>query len=395
MGTRFHWEGNIGPLQAFLLRCNIRRDLPDGQLVSRIVRIIMHGYPRNVFAKSSSAKVGHRDHRSTRFASYAAAGLIALAASAGLNKWLAVRAERRNPARGQFISVNGVRLHYVDQGQGDVLVLLHGNGSMIEDFESSGLIREASKRFRVIAFDRPGFGHSDRPKTTNWTPDAQAALFKAALTQLGITQSIVVGHSWGCSVAIAMGLRHPEQVKALVLASGYYYPSARLDVVPMSFPAVPVIGDLIRWTLAPMLSRLLWPVLLRKMFGPATVPAKFSSFPEEMAFRPSQIGASAAETAMMIPNATKSCSHYPELEMPVVIIAGGQDRLIDADDQSARLHGDVANSTFHRVAGSGHMVHQTATLRLMAAIDEAEGLTKNDRVHGTHEQVPQRSRPAA
>ena len=57
--------------------------------------------------------------------------------------------------------------------------------------------------------------------------------------------------------------------------------------------------------------------------------------------------------------------------MPVVIIAGQDDRLIDIDHQSAELHRDVAQSTFHSVAGAGHMVHQTATKRVMAAINEA------------------------
>ena len=69
-----------------------------------------------------------------------AAGLVAAAAaSALLNRWLAHKAERRNPPLGRFIAVNGARLHYVERGTGTPLVLLHGNGSMIEDFQSSGL----------------------------------------------------------------------------------------------------------------------------------------------------------------------------------------------------------------------------------------------------------------
>jgi pimeloyl-ACP methyl ester carboxylesterase len=59
--------------------------------------------------------------------------------------------------------------------------------------------------------------------------------------------------------------------------------------------------------------------------------------------------------------------------MPVVIVAGEKDRLIDIDNQSARLHRDVTQSTFHRVPRAGHMVHQTATDAVMSAIDEATG----------------------
>lgn len=115
----------------------------------------------------------------------------------------------------------------------------------------------------------------------------------------------------------------------------------------------------------------MWPLIMRKMFGPAGVPEKFQEFPSEMTMRPSQIRASAAESALMIPGALALRNGYGDLKMPVVIIAGQDDRLIDIDDQSAQLHRDVTQSTFHSVSGSGHMVHQTATKRVMAAIDEA------------------------
>src|SRR3954454_17347623 len=70
-----------------------------------------------------------------------AAGVVVAAVASGLfNRGLAQKAERRNPPMGRFIAVDGVRLHYVERGTGAPLVLLHGNGSMIEDFQSSGLI---------------------------------------------------------------------------------------------------------------------------------------------------------------------------------------------------------------------------------------------------------------
>jgi hypothetical protein len=79
----------------------------------------------------------------------------------------------------------------------------------------------------------------------------------------------------------------------------------------MSAPAIPIIGDIIRHTVAPILSRLMWPLLTRKIFGPAPVPGKFAGFPKEMAFRPSQIRASAAESALMIPDTFGPSSSSP------------------------------------------------------------------------------------
>ena len=321
-----------------------------------------------------------RDHP---LAAAGAAALAALAVSALVNHRLAKSAERHNPPRGRFVEIDGARLHYVERGEGPTLVLLHGNGSMIQDFESSGLIEQASKSYRVIVFDRPGYGHSSRPRDVVWTPDRQAELIHAALGRIGAGPAVVLGHSWGASVAVALGLRHPESVAALVLASGYYYPTARLDVVAMSGPAIPGFGDVLRYTLAPLASRLLWPAALRKIFGPREVPAKFTEgFPKELAVRPSQLRASAAESALMIPDAIRFQHGYADLAMPVVIIAGDADRLLDTEHQSARLHRDLPRSTFHSVAGAGHMVHQTDTEAVMAAIDEASDAASEDSREG-------------
>src|ERR1700755_2757854 len=300
-----------------------------------------------------------------------AAAASLLAATAVVNGQLARKAQRDNPPKGKFIEIDGVRLHYVERGKGRPLVLFHGNGSMIQDFESSGLIDLAAKNYKVIVFDRPGFGHSLRPRNVVWTPEAQADLFAKALDRLNVPRAIVLGHSWGASVAIALAIKHPSLVEALVLASGYYFPTARADVLALSGPAIPGLGDVISFTLSPIVSRLMWPAMLSKIFGPRSVPAKFAGFPKEMAVRPSEIRDSAAETALMIPDALASSQSYDELSMPVVIIAGEDDRLIDIDEQSERLHSKVRQSKMRRIAGVGHMVQQSATDDVMAAIDEA------------------------
>ncbi|MBR0916068.1 alpha/beta fold hydrolase [Bradyrhizobium japonicum] len=304
---------------------------------------------------------------------YAAAGIIAgaLVGSAILNRQLAKKAQRDNPPTGRFLEVDGVRIHYVERGVGRPLVLFHGNGSMIQDFDSSGLIELAAENYRVIVFDRPGYGHSGRPRNVVWTPAAQAELFFEALQQLGVHSALVFGHSWGASVAVSLALKHPQFVEALILASGYYFPTPRVDFLAMSAPAIPGFGDVVSYTVSPIVSRMVWPLLLKVIFGPRSVPTKFDGFPKEMAVRPSQIHASAAESAMMIPNALAASGEYGNLKMPVIIIAGVDDRLIDTDQQSGRLHEEVRHSKMHRVPGTGHMVHQSATSSVMSAINEA------------------------
>jgi pimeloyl-ACP methyl ester carboxylesterase len=319
----------------------------------------------------------HRSRRSSftfptkvphRVAAGAAVVVAALIISSVVNRFLAKRAERNNPPLGEFVAVRGVRLHYVDEG--DPLVFLHGNAGMIQDFASSGLLSMAARRYRVIAFDRPGFGYSDRPRGAIWTAEAQADLLHDALVQIGISRAIVLGHSWGSSVAVALALKHPELVGALILTSGYFYPTARADVAILSGPSLPFIGDILSHT---TIARLMRPLFMRQIFAPAPVPRKFDRFPKEMALRPCQIRASAAECAFMVPDALALQKDYAHLKMPVVIVAGEADRLIDINKQSARLHGDIIQSILHHIPGVGHMVHQTATIAVMAAIDEAAG----------------------
>src|SRR6202790_3294765 len=191
----------------------------------------------------------------------AAATVGALAISALVNRHLAKKAEHDNPPTGRFLQIDGVRLRCVEQGAGAPLVLLHGNGSMIQDFESSGLIDLTAKNYRVIVFDRPGFGHSSRPRSVVWTPDAQAELINGALAQLGVSNAIVLGHSWSASVAVAMALKYPVLVRGLVLASGYYYPTLRPDVALMAAPSLPFVGDILSYTFSPLLSRAIWPLM--------------------------------------------------------------------------------------------------------------------------------------
>ena len=346
------------------MRCNISQNL----------RVIVHA----LFGLCTMHRTGSRSIVKTSLSAikarpYVAAGVIAgaLAASAILNRQLAKKAQRDNPPAGRFIEVNGVRLHYVERGAGRPLVLFHGNGMMIQDFESSGLIELAARNYRVIVFDRPGYGHSDRPRNVVWTPAAQAELFFEALQQLGVHSALVLGHSWGASVAVSLALKHPQFVEAMILASGYYFATPRADFLAMSTPAIPGVGDVLSYTVSPLVSRIVWPLLLKVIFGPSSVPTKFDGFPKEMAVRPSQIHASAAESALMIPNALATSGEYGKLKMPVIIIAGVDDRLIDTDQQSGRLHEEVRQSRMHRVPGNGHMVHQTATASVMAAINEA------------------------
>ena len=129
-------------------------------------------------------------------------GAAALVTCAAVVRHQTRTAERTFPPQGRFMMVDGMRLHYRVHGPADVtqhLVLLHGNGTMGEDFELSGLVGEAAQRYRVSVFDRPRFGYSTRPADQPWRPQEQAELMHAALQQLGVHRPVVLGHSWGAA----------------------------------------------------------------------------------------------------------------------------------------------------------------------------------------------------
>ena len=283
-------------------------------------------------------------------------------------------AERKYPPVGRFLEVDGVRLHYIERGTGEPLVLIHGNGTLIQDFTINGLVDRLSERFRVIVIDRPGYGYSTRPRRL-WTPRAHATLFEEALRQLGVQRAIVLGHSWGTMVAVSLALQAPGLVRSLVLLSGYYFPTARMDVAMNAPLALPVLGDALRHTVSPPLARLTLPAGIRAMFAPAPVPESFDRlFPKELMLRPIQLRASREDAALMTPCAMELEEHYRDLRMPVVILTGGDDQIVDVGRQSRRLHGEVSQSELIVLPGLGHMVHHLAPGQVINAVDRAAGL---------------------
>ena len=296
-------------------------------------------------------------------------GLAALATSVVVNSLLAAKAENDNPPIGKFVEVDGVRLHYVELGEGEPVVFLHGNGSMIQDFASSGILDLAAKQYRVFAFDRPGFGCSDRPDDRVWTPAAQAKLFRAAFAQMGVTRPIIVGHSWGTLVALRLAVDFPNDISRLILLSGYYFPTLRMDTWTSTPSALPIVGQTIRYTVAPLLARLMSNSALHKLFGPKDIPAEFEAvYSTEMAVRPSQLGAAAAETAMMPVAVETIVAQYPTISIPVRIFAGDGDNIVDTQAQSGQLKTCLPNSKLHIEKGVGHMIHHVIPKLIVAAL---------------------------
>lgn len=298
------------------------------------------------------------------------AGAAALVGSFIFNRASKRRAELATPPAGSFVEVDGVRLHYVTRGSGPTVVLLHGNGVTLQDFEASGVLGLASRQYRVIAFDRPGFGYSDRPRTTVWSPTAQARLIAKALKELGEGPAVVVGHSWGTLVALAMTLEEPAAVSGLLLLSGYYYGTARPDVWPLSTPAIPVLGDVMVNTVSPLAGRVIAPAAIKASFSPAPMPKKFASVPLALMLRPSQVRATAADTAMMVPAAIEISRRYDKLAVPLIVMAGEGDLIAHTNKHAERFARDVPAAELRMIPGQGHLFHYAVPEQVVVAIGD-------------------------
>jgi pimeloyl-ACP methyl ester carboxylesterase len=308
----------------------------------------------------SSARVG------------AFAAPVAAAAAAATAVWVeaqARQAERDNPPAGRFMYVDGVRLHYLVRGEGPPVVLLHGNTVALADYEASGLIDRLARNHRVVAFDRPGFGYSTRPRDRLWTPSAQAAVLRRGMALLGIGQATVVGHSMGTLVALALALDYPATVSSLVLVAGYYYPTLRLDALLTAPVALPVLGDAMRYTVSALSGRAMLNRLVQRMFAPADVPPDFFfALAREMMLRPVQIRANAEDAAFMMPAARSISRRYGELRLPVTIVAGSHDKVVDVKAHSERLHRQIPQSHLVIAPRTGHMAHYAAQDPIVAAV---------------------------
>jgi pimeloyl-ACP methyl ester carboxylesterase len=100
------------------------------------------------------------------------------------------------------------------------------------------------------------------------------------------------------------------------------------------------------------------PGMIKRMFQPAAVPERFDRlFPKALMLRPLQLRAAAEDAALMTPSVMELERHYRELTIPVTIIAGADDQVVDVGRQSARLHRELPGSEFISLPGLGHMIH--------------------------------------
>ncbi|MDR1591101.1 MAG: alpha/beta fold hydrolase [Puniceicoccales bacterium] len=147
------------------------------------------------------------------------------------------------PFKNHFLDVgNGNRIHYVDEGEGDAVVMFHGNPTW--SFYYRHLIRELRSTFRCIAIDHMGCGLSDKPQNYPYQLANHIANARKVIEYLKLGHFHFVMHDWGCPVAMAIAERWPERIESLTIMNGAAFHSPHVPF-RIALCKLPIIGDLL------------------------------------------------------------------------------------------------------------------------------------------------------
>jgi pimeloyl-ACP methyl ester carboxylesterase len=286
------------------------------------------------------------------------------------------RIERANPPRGRTIEVRGLRQHIVelepraDDGAPPV-VLVHGAGANLEDM-CIALSERLAQKHRIIAVDRPGFGWSERAGRGSSSPAYQAEILHETLDKLGVDKAVLVGHSWGGTLALTYALNYPQRVRGLVLIAPPTQPPSRLIVWNNAVLATP-IGWLFAHTLALPFGAVLLRPGVKLAFLPQAMPSGYvERSASALILRPASLMANWADVGGMHYFLKDEMGRYPALAVPTSVFVGDRDPLVPhghCNDLAAMS----PNVKVTVLPGFGHMLHHDAADQIVAAVEELAG----------------------
>lgn len=282
--------------------------------------------------------------------------LAGVLAAAGIYTRTATRRiERDAPADGQFLDVAGARLHYVDRGTGRPIVLLHGMGAQLRNF-SYGVANALAADFRVILVDRPGSGYS-MPTGDQLGILGQAAAVAAFIERMELDRPLLVGHSLAGAIALGVATHHPGTVGGLALLSPMTQPLKAMPA-PMA-RAIQGAGrarTLFANLLGTPLSRAAYGLRWRTIFAPDPVPDDFATRGGgALGDRPVSMNAALVEVASADTDITAITDRYAALELPVALLYGRDDQVIDPSVDGERAVAAIPGATLALTDG-GHML---------------------------------------
>ena len=257
-----------------------------------------------------------------------------------------------------YINIENTRVRYVESGAGPDVVLIHGNAGSVDDFDFRSLGR-LCRNYRVIAIDRPGHGKSDRPNDSDATLQYQMHLLHETLFHLGVTRPVLVGHSWGASLALAYAVAYPRELSAIVLLAPAAYADGGPDQFMRAILKTPVIGDISLTMGRVIMGKHLLKKELRKAFYPDSVPDGYLRHASASWLGHKQVRAILEDEYGLDQELKRVSKHYWEINIPVVIVTGDNDKVVSAEHNAFRLKTSISQSQLMELKNTGHQIPQT------------------------------------
>ena len=301
-----------------------------------------------------------------------ALALVVINVGLVLFTWRTVRrVEAAVPPVGRFIDLPGARLHVVERGQGPPLLLVHGLAGQLRHF-TYDIVERLAINHRVVAVDRPGSGYSIRTPGASAALGAQADVLVALIEHLQLGRPVVVGHSMGGAVALALAQRHPERVAGLALIAPLTHPVQEVHSAFNGLKiAKPWVRSAVAWTLAVPFSMVRRDEVLRVLFDPEAAPIDFAIRAGGLlTLRPSHFVAACADLAAITTDLAGMVERYGAMQLPVSVLYGRGDRILNPLEQGEALASKLPGAELTLVDG-GHMLPITAPERTARFIREA------------------------
>lgn len=269
---------------------------------------------------------------------------------------------------GDFVTVEGLRLHYRIIGRGPRAVALHGASTNLREW-CAGPAFTLAERAILLTLDRPGHGFSDRPRNGE-DIFVQARLLHRAAGALGFGDAPLIGHSLGGSVALAWAVQFPANVPGMLLISAPSQVWPGRTGLIYDLAAMPGLGTLLVHTLPRLMGERLISDALVRIFAPQTAPPDYArNVAASLALRPATMQANARDIARLKPRMRRLVTMYGRLTMPIELIHGEADSIVPLSIHSDPTAAQLPPARLTRLPGIGHMPHQVAPEAVAAALD--------------------------
>ena len=283
------------------------------------------------------------------------------------------KAEQLLPPAGSFAKLGSTRLHYVDQGQGPAIVMIHGIAGNLQNF-TYGLATPLAQTHRVICIDRPGYGYSKRSFNADTSLEAQADIIVSLLDHLQIESAVFVGHSLGGTISLAAAQRHPDRVRALALIAPLtHLPEAHLPAFKALDLPSPLIRFILGWTLAIPGTVYRMSLSLKIIFGPERAPRDFAIRGGGiLSLKPQTFITASSDVQNAIQSMPAIEAAYANMKTPVHVLFAHEDRILDCKQNGEDLPSRIPGAQITLVSG-GHMLPVTQVEQCVQFIEGVAG----------------------